>query len=111
MALLPTAANVRHLRTEICRISCWAEVLDAETRIAQPASLSPHPHQPAKMTPTLTLTREENDTTDPSEGGDRSGRGSFTSSRKSEGGSGTSLLSVEVDKDKKDVRVEGVVRV
>lgn len=54
-ALLPTAANVRHLRTEICRISCWAEVLDAETRIAMPAmSIGA-----GRRTPKLTLTREE----------------------------------------------------
>jgi hypothetical protein len=58
MALLPTAANVRHLRTEICRVSCWAEVLDAETRIAMPAGAA---YSQAKMTPTLTLTREENE--------------------------------------------------
>jgi hypothetical protein len=55
MALLPTAANVRHLRTEICRISCWAEVLDAETRIAMPAMSS----GAGRRTPKLTLTRED----------------------------------------------------
>jgi hypothetical protein len=60
MALLPTAANVRHLRTEICRVSCWAEILDAETRIAMPAAAI---HSQAKMTPTLTLTREESEGT------------------------------------------------
>ena len=58
MALLPTAANVRHLRTEICRVSCWAEILDAETRIAMPAAAV---HSQARMTPTLTLTREESE--------------------------------------------------
>ena len=56
-ALLPTAANVRHLRTEICRISCWAEVLDAETRIALPAMSS----GAGRRTPKLTLTREDDD--------------------------------------------------
>ena len=61
MALLPTAANVRHLRTEICRVNCWAEILDAETRIAVPAAAI---HSQAKMTPTLTLTREESEGTE-----------------------------------------------
>jgi hypothetical protein len=68
-ALLPMAANVRHLRTEICRISCWAEVLDAETRIAMPAMSS----GTGPRTPKLTLTREDDVPVRLDENGKRSG--------------------------------------
>jgi hypothetical protein len=55
-ALLPTAANVRYLRNELCRLSCWTEILDAESRIAGTAV---HPLE--RRTPRLTLTSEEED--------------------------------------------------
>lgn len=50
MAIPPTAANVRHLRTELCRTRCWSEMLEAEIDIERGRLSDPRLQRAPRLT-------------------------------------------------------------